>query len=200
LENDALEPKISSEAIPPQGTASTNLNALFQQLSSSAEGLNSTEAKKRLEQYGPNALEVKTESALLKFLGYFWGPIPWMIEAAAILSGILEHWADLIIILALLIFNAIVGWAARHLPARLDVAATAKLLGFMESDIQILMSVRKLIPLGDPAPNAPKWFAAVEMIRLAADKDWLHRATKEIAKYWRLKRERRHAATTGQRL
>jgi hypothetical protein len=45
--------------------------------------------------------------------------------------------------------------------------------------------------LGDPAPNAPKWFAEVEMIRLAADKDWLHKATKEISKYWRHKRERR---------
>jgi len=82
-------------------------------------------------------------------------------------------------------------WAARGLPARLDVAATAKLLGFTENDTQILMAVGKLTPLGDPAPNAPKWFAAVEMIRLATDQDWLHRATKEIAKHWRHKRERR---------
>jgi len=37
--------------------------------------------------------------------------------------------------------------------------------------------VSKLTPLGDPAPNAPKWFAAVEMIRLAVDQDWLHKAT-----------------------
>jgi hypothetical protein len=50
------------------------------------------------------------------------------------------------------------------------------------------MAVGKLTPLGDPAPNAPKWFAAVEMIRLAADTDWLHKATKEISKYWRNKR------------
>jgi hypothetical protein len=82
-------------------------------------------------------------------------------------------------------------WAARGLPARLDVAQTSKLPGFGESDIQILMSVGKLTPLGDPAPNAPKWFAAIEIIQLAADKDWLHKATKEIAKYWRDKRERR---------
>ena len=82
-------------------------------------------------------------------------------------------------------------WAARHLPARLDVVQTSKLLGFGEADIQILMSVGKLTPLGDPASNASKWFAAVEMIRLAADQDWLHKATKEIAKYWRHKRERR---------
>jgi hypothetical protein len=85
---------------------------------------------------------------------------------------------------------AMATWAARDLPARLDVAATAKLLGFTVNDIQILMAVGKLTPLGDPAPNAPKWFAAVEMIRLAADQDWLHKATKEISKYWRQKRER----------
>jgi hypothetical protein len=81
-------------------------------------------------------------------------------------------------------------WAAKDLPARLDVGATAKLLGFTLSDIQILMAVGKLTPLGDPAPNAPKWFAAVEVMQLATDRDWLHKATKEIAKYWRQKRER----------
>jgi hypothetical protein len=81
-------------------------------------------------------------------------------------------------------------WAAKDLPARLDVAGTSKLLGFTESDIQILMAVGKLSPLGDPAPNAPKWFAAVEMIRLAGDQDWLHKATKEISKYWKNKRQR----------
>jgi len=86
--------------------------------------------------------------------------------------------------------SAVNVWATRNLPARLDVAATAKLLGFAEHDIQILMAVGKLTPLGDPAPNAPKWFAAVEMIRLAVDQDWLHKATKEIVKYWRHKRER----------
>jgi len=81
-------------------------------------------------------------------------------------------------------------WAARGLPARIDVETTAKLLGFTESDMQILMASDKLTPLGDPAPNAPKWFAAVAMFRLATDQDWLHKATKEIAKFWRNKRER----------
>jgi hypothetical protein len=86
---------------------------------------------------------------------------------------------------------AMTTWAARDLPARLDVMGTSKLLGFTENDIQVLMAVGKLTPLGDPAPNAPKWFGAVEMIRLAADQDWLHKATKEISKYWRIKREHR---------
>lgn len=48
---------------------------------------------------------------------------------------------------------ALATWAARDLPARLDVATTAKLLGFAVSDIQILMGVGKLTPLGDPALN-----------------------------------------------
>ncbi len=59
---------------------------------------------------------------------------------------------------------------------------------FAEHDIQILMGTGKLEPLGEPAPNAPKWFCAIEIIRLATDRDWLHRATREISKHWRQKR------------
>ncbi len=88
-------------------------------------------------------------------------------------------------------------WAARNLPARLDVVATAKLLGFAEHDVQILMAAGRLTPLGEPAPNAPKWFAAVEVVRLAADREWLHRATKEISKHWRRKRKRNELTQTG---
>jgi hypothetical protein len=85
-------------------------------------------------------------------------------------------------------------WAARDLPARLDVGETAKLLGFAEHDVQILMASGKLTPLGDPVPNAPKWFAAMEIIQLAADHDWLNRATREVSKYWRRRRERNQDA------
>ncbi len=77
---------------------------------SKVQGLSSAQAKERLEQYGYNALEEKKVSPLLRLLGYFWGPIPWMIEVAAILSAIVQHWPDFFIILALLIFNAGVGF------------------------------------------------------------------------------------------
>ena len=80
-------------------------------------------------------------------------------------------------------------WAAKKLPARLGAEATAELLGFREHDIQILMRTGKLEPLGDPAPNAPKLFSAVEIIALAADRDWLGKATKDISKHWRGKRD-----------
>ena len=86
---------------------------------------------------------------------------------------------------------ALAAWATRDLPARLDVAATARLLGFAEHDIQILMGAGMLTPLGDPAPNAAKWFATIKLIRLATDPEWLHKATKVVTRYWRQKRERR---------
>ena len=60
-------------------------------LNSSPDGLSQAEAKKRLTQYGPNEIEEKKTNAILKFLSYFWGPIPWMIEAAVILSAVARH-------------------------------------------------------------------------------------------------------------
>jgi len=83
---------------------------LFQALATSDQGLTSTEAGNRLAQFGPNALEEKKINPLLRFLGYFWGPIPWMIEIAAILSALVRHWDDFIIIMALLLFNGVIGF------------------------------------------------------------------------------------------
>ena len=73
-------------------------------------GLSTEEAEQRLQQYGPNALETHEVSTLRRLLGYFWGPIPWMIEVAALLSALVQHWTDFAIIMTLLIFNAGVGF------------------------------------------------------------------------------------------
>jgi H+-transporting ATPase len=90
--------------------AKAPMNKVRSRLGVSDEGLSQEEAKRRLEQYGPNELVEKRINPVLKFLSYFWGPIPWMIEVAAVLSGVLRHWSDFGIILALLIVNAIVGF------------------------------------------------------------------------------------------
>ena len=79
-------------------------------LGSSPDGLTQAEATKRLAQYGPNELEEKKTNLILKFLSYFWGPIPWMIEIAVILSALARHWPDFFIILVLLLSNAVVGF------------------------------------------------------------------------------------------
>ncbi len=79
-----------------------------------AKGLSSAEARSRLAHYGPNALEEKETSQLAVFLGFFWGPIPWMIEAAALMAAIVRDWGDFTIILALLFFNAGLGFWEEH--------------------------------------------------------------------------------------
>ena len=84
---------------------SKNLTTLFSELKSGPTGLKNDEAVRRLSQYGPNAIEEKKESVIIKFLSYFWGPIAWMIETAAVLSAIVGHWADFIIILIEYIFK-----------------------------------------------------------------------------------------------
>lgn len=73
-------------------------------------GLDPEEAKARLSRDGPNEITEKKVHPILKFLSYFWGPIPWMIEIAAILSGFLRHWDDFSIILVLLLMNGVVGF------------------------------------------------------------------------------------------
>ena len=82
----------------------------LQQLETKRNGLSSQEAESRLQQYGKNTISEKKQNAFLKFLSYFWGPTPWMIEAAIVLSALVEHWADFYIILVLLLVNAIVGF------------------------------------------------------------------------------------------
>ena len=95
----------NSDTLDAQG-----IQQKLQELQSSTQGLDHNEAAKRLTQYGPNAIEAHEESKWKKLLGYFWGPIPWMIEAAAIISLFRQDWPDFIVITVLLLYNAIVGF------------------------------------------------------------------------------------------
>ncbi|MEJ2060584.1 MAG: plasma-membrane proton-efflux P-type ATPase [Gammaproteobacteria bacterium] len=98
------------DVIDPKTVEQQDADALLGQLETTRQGLSQNEAQARLQQFGPNALEEKKVSPLRKFFGYFWGPIPWMIEVAAILSAVVRHWDDFVIIAVLLIFNAGVGF------------------------------------------------------------------------------------------
>ncbi len=103
------------------------LPELEKKLKSSPDGLSQVEAQKRLTQYGSNEIEEKKTNPFLKFLTYFWGPIPWMIEAAVILSAVARHWPDFAIILLLLVANAVVGFWEEHQAGNAIAALKAKL-------------------------------------------------------------------------
>jgi H+-transporting ATPase len=127
------KPESKGKATPnPQAAAKDELKSLpmaevEKKLGSTPDGLSDAEAKKRLAQDGPNELVEKKDNPFLKFLSYFWGPIPWMIEAAVILSGVVKHWADFFIILVLLFSNAIVGFWEEHQAGNAIAALKKKL-------------------------------------------------------------------------
>ena len=139
-----------------------SIEDLQTQLDTSPEGLSNEEAQARLESYGYNELAEKKERPILKFLSYFWGPIPWMIEAAALLSGLIRHWPDFFIIVVLLLANAVIGFweefqagnAIAALKAKLALKARVKRAGKWTSQPS-----RNLVPgdiirirLGDVVP------------------------------------------------
>jgi hypothetical protein len=79
----------------------------------------------------------------------------------------------------------------RRLPGRINTSETGLLLGFQEHDIAPLVAAKLLNPLGKPAANSPKYFAAAEIVKHAADSEWLSQATKALAKHWQRKNQRK---------
>jgi H+-transporting ATPase len=101
-------------------------DALKQLGVSMTTGLTDAEAKQRLLRYGPNELKEKKVSALERFGKFFWGPMPWMIEAAAIMSILVWDWVDFAIIMVLLLFNAVLGfWHEQEAAGALDALKSA---------------------------------------------------------------------------
>jgi H+-transporting ATPase len=128
-ESKPTSPKSKSESDPdPKNDLKTlPMAELEKKLDSSPKGLSQAEAQKRLAQYGPNQIAEKKTNLFLKFLSYFWGPIPWMIEGAVILSGVVRHWLDFFIILFLLFSNAVVAFWEEHQAGNEIAALRAKL-------------------------------------------------------------------------
>ena len=73
---------------PSQDLKELPLADVARQLEASPDGLTADQAKQRLARYGPNEIAEETTSSLRALLAYFWGPIPWMIEAAVILDPV----------------------------------------------------------------------------------------------------------------
>jgi len=90
---------------------------VFTQLKCSREGLTSDEGAKRLQIFGANKLEEKKECKLLKFLGFMWNPLSWVMETAAIMAIVLANgggkppdWQDFTGIVVLLIINSTISF------------------------------------------------------------------------------------------
>ncbi|CAL0325561.1 unnamed protein product [Lupinus luteus] len=93
------------------------IDEVFEQLKCTKEGLSSTEGANRFVIFGPNKLEEKKESKFLKFLGFMWNPLSWVMEAAAIMAIALANgdgkppdWQDFVGIICLLVINSTISF------------------------------------------------------------------------------------------
>ncbi|MGE0072167.1 MAG: cation-transporting P-type ATPase, partial [Thiomonas sp.] len=107
-------PQSTPTFVDGKTAADVSAQSLLQTLRSSLDGLTRDDAAQRLAQNGPNSLPERHVSLLARLARYFWGPIPWMIEVAALLSALVRHWPDFIIIVLLLLFNAAIGFWQEH--------------------------------------------------------------------------------------
>jgi len=85
---------------PSKDIEAMDINAL--------KGLSKDDAAQKLKQFGYNEISEKEETWFHRLFMKFWGPIPWMIEVAVILSAIARRWEDFAVILAMLLINAFV--------------------------------------------------------------------------------------------
>ena len=113
LFEDLKNESVDLESIP--------VEEVFVQLKCSKEGLTSAEGEKRLQIFGLNKLEEKSESKFLKFLGFMWNPLSWVMEAAAIMAIALANgggkpadWQDFVGIVVLLIINSTISFVEEN--------------------------------------------------------------------------------------
>jgi H+-transporting ATPase len=76
-----------------------------------SSGLSLEEALRRISRYGYNEIEERHQSSLARFFKKFWGVTAWMLELIIVLSWYLGKFLNLYIISALLVFNAVLGFA-----------------------------------------------------------------------------------------
>lgn len=131
-------------------------------LGSGAGGLSEAEARERLLRFGPNAVAEKKRSPVLNFLKRYWGPMPWLLEFAMVLTFVLKHYTETALIFTLLTVNAVIGFlqsrnsqkAVELLKTRLQVRSKV-----LRGGRWVLTDAKELVPgdvlglkLGDLIP------------------------------------------------
>ncbi len=114
-----------------------------------AKGLNQSEVESRLKQYGYNEVPGKKTGSFLLFIKKFWGLSSWMLELIVILSWFLHRYLDAYIVLALLLFNAIIGFIQEHNASNAVEALKQRLqinVKLLRDGIWKTLAARDLVP------------------------------------------------------
>ncbi|MQL88151.1 hypothetical protein Taro_020700, partial [Colocasia esculenta] len=110
------------------------IEEVFEQLKCTREGLTTAEGEHRLQIFGPNKLEEKKESKILKFLGFMWNPLSWVMEMAALMAIVLANgdgkppdWQDFVGIVVLLVINSTISFIEENNAGNAAAALMANL-------------------------------------------------------------------------
>jgi H+-transporting ATPase len=90
--------------------AKVSIDDAYRALISSSNGLTEDETKERIDKLGYNELSEKRRNPFLDFLARYWWPMPWLLELTMVLSYIIGHYLEVIIVFGLLTTNAIMGF------------------------------------------------------------------------------------------
>ncbi|MDO8900591.1 MAG: cation-transporting P-type ATPase [Phenylobacterium sp.] len=87
------------------------VQAVLDLLDTAADGLSETEAARRLDTHGPNALpRGKGRNRLLAFLRHFHNLLIYVLIAAGLLAAMIGHLTDAVVIFAVVLANALIGY------------------------------------------------------------------------------------------
>jgi len=138
----------------------------YRDLNASTDGLTEDEARRRISEFGYNELAEKRRNPFLDFLSRYWGPMPWLLELTIVLSYIIGHYFEAVIVFALLTINAVIGFqhtrsslkALELLKSRLAVKAKV-----LRNGMWVVRDASEIVPgdtvqvgLGDLVPADAK--------------------------------------------
>lgn len=133
----------------PETPWSQTINHLFEKLATTKEGLDALEAEKRYAHFGPNALTSEERSKLSILTGQFTSPIVLILILAALISWGMDHLKDSIIIFAILIINALLGFY-QELKAETSIRALQRLtenhVRVLRNGVQTTLPSHNLVP------------------------------------------------------
>ena len=131
----ATNPATAASLPPTESYQGMGAQEAFARLGSGPEGLAPREAARRLAAFGRNAVEKERPNRLLAFLKRYWGPMPWLLEIAMVLTFAIGHATEGIIIFVLLTVNAVVGF--------MQARNSGRAVDLLQSKLEVRTHVRR---------------------------------------------------------
>ncbi|MCX7995625.1 MAG: calcium-translocating P-type ATPase, PMCA-type [candidate division WOR-3 bacterium] len=170
-----------------------SIEAVFESLRTSAQGLNSEEARLRLEKFGPNEIkEAKKKTILEMFLDQFKDFMILILIAAAIISGIVGEPIDTIAIIVIVILNGVIGFIQEY-RAEKAIAALKKMaqanVNVLRNNIVYTIPVSEVVPgdvvLLEAGNIVPADLRLIEVAQLKIDESPLTGESTPVEKFTR---------------